>query len=140
MLFKHPPRTLRRTNFFLNLGVSRWTFVDKETQFLAMLGGLIGLLLFCTACNAFRPLLSDVTVNPSTISPNADGLTDVTRISYHLARSADLSIYLVDGQNQRHYFRQDRRRSEGDYRVDFGGVVDGSMLPDAGGISCEFAV
>ncbi|MBI1877287.1 MAG: hypothetical protein HYR94_03480, partial [Chloroflexi bacterium] len=61
---------------------------------------------------------------------NADGLTDVTRISYHLNNSADLSIYLVDGEGQRHYFREGRRRSVGDYQVDFGGVVNGAMLPD----------
>ena len=102
----------------------------KQLLRLAGLAGLLLALLLPAACNSFRPLLSDVSLSPATISPNADGLTDVTRISYRLSRSADLSIYLVDGEDQRHYFRQDRRRSEGDYRVDFGGVVDGSMLPD----------
>ncbi|MFN8453619.1 MAG: gliding motility-associated C-terminal domain-containing protein [Anaerolineae bacterium] len=75
-------------------------------------------------------LLAEVSVNPPTISPNADGLTDVTRISYRLNRSADLSIYLVDEVGERHYFRQSRRRSIGDYQVDFSGVVDGAMLPN----------
>ncbi len=86
----------------------------------------ISLLLACASSS----LLSEVSVNPPTISPNADGLTDVTRISYRLSRSADLSIYLVDGEGQQHYFRESRRRSAGDYQVDFGGVVDGAMLPD----------
>jgi hypothetical protein len=54
----------------------------------------------------------------------------VTRISYSLNRSADLSIYLVDSQGQRHYFREGRRRSAGAYQVDFGGVVNGAMLPN----------
>jgi hypothetical protein len=76
------------------------------------------------------PLLSEVSVSPQTITPNADGLEDVTRISYHLNGSANLSIYFMDGEGNRHYFRDNRRRSEGDYRVDFGGVVDGSMLLD----------
>jgi hypothetical protein len=71
-----------------------------------------------------------VSVNPPTISPNADGLTDVTRISYSLSRSAALSIYVLDDEGQRHFFRQNRRRSTGDYQVDFSGVVDGAMLPD----------
>lgn len=79
---------------------------------------------------ASGPLLSQVQINPTTISPNADGITDVTRISYQLTGSADLSIYLVNEAGQRHYFRDSRRRSAGDYGVDFGGVVDGAMLPD----------
>lgn len=76
------------------------------------------------------PLLTEVSVAPAAITPNADGIEDVTRVSYHLNGSANLSIYFVDGAGERHYFRDNRRRSEGDYRVDFGGVVDGSMLPD----------
>ncbi len=86
-------------------------------------------LLFLTAC-ATAPTLSNVSVSPTTITPNADGLTDVTRISYSLDNSADLSIYLIDAQGQRHYFRENRRRSVGDYQVDFSGVVNGAMLPD----------
>ncbi len=86
-------------------------------------------VILLTAC-ASGSLLSDVQVNPTAISPNADGIEDVTRISYHLGRSADLSIYLVDDEGERHYFRDSRRRSEGDYGVDFGGVIEGSMLPD----------
>lgn len=74
-----------------------------------------------------HPLLYDVSVAPTTISPNADGDTDVTRIEYKLARNATLSIYLVDAQGTRHYFRRDRLRSRSvggrSYRVDFGGVI-----------------
>ncbi|MEW5957198.1 MAG: hypothetical protein AB1801_05720 [Chloroflexota bacterium] len=86
-------------------------------------------LLLLAAC-AGGSLLSNVSINPDTITPNADGLADVTRLSYRLSRSANLSIYLVDGAGERHYFRDNRRRSEGDYRVDFGGVINGAMLPD----------
>jgi hypothetical protein len=89
----------------------------------------IVLVLLFTGCGS-RPLLSGVDVSPSTISPNADQVEDVTRIAYRLSRSADLSIYLVDAQGGRHYFRQSQRRSAGKYGVDFGGVVDGRMLPD----------
>ena len=94
-----------------------------------ILCSLFLLLLALPAC-AVRPLLYGVSVRPEVITPNADGVDDVARIAYTLARSADLSIYLVDAAGGRHYFRQDRRRSAGDYRVDFGGVVGGSMLPD----------
>jgi hypothetical protein len=93
-----------------------------------------GLLLGCAillvpAC-AVRPLLYGVSVQPEVITPNADGLEDVARVAYRLGRSANLSIYLVDASGERHYFRDDRRRSAGTYGVDFGGVVDGRMLPD----------
>ncbi len=91
---------------------------------------LTTITLLLTACTSFGPLLSDVSVAPTDITPNADGLTDVTRISYELSQSANLSIYLIDEAEQRHYFRQSRRRSEGTYAVDFGGVINGSMLPD----------
>jgi hypothetical protein len=90
---------------------------------------ILALSLLLMGCSG-GPLLSEVSVSPQTITPNADGLEDVTRISYHLNGSANLSIYFMDGEGNRHYFRDNRRRSEGDYRVDFGGVVDGSMLLD----------
>jgi len=91
---------------------------------------LLGLLWLLTACNSFSPLLNQVTVSPQTITPNADGLADVTRISYQLTRSADLSIYLKDAAGQTHFFRDSRRRSAGQYGVDFSGVIDGAMLPN----------
>jgi hypothetical protein len=87
---------------------------------------LIGVGLILGAC-AVRPLIYDVTVSPTTISPNADGDTDVARIEYRLARNATLSIYLVDSLGNKHYFRKERPRSRTlrgrTYRVDFGGVI-----------------
>jgi hypothetical protein len=77
-----------------------------------------------------RPLLYDVQVAPEAISPDADGRDDVTRIEYKLRRSADLSIYFLDAGSEKHYFRDDKRRSSGQYSVYFGGVVEGRMLPD----------
>jgi len=86
--------------------------------------------VFIGGCRTLRPLLYDVSINLETISPNADGIDDVARFSYKLSSSADLSIYLIDAQGEKHYFRDSRRRSTGDYRVDFGGVIDGAMLPN----------
>lgn len=95
----------------------------------AIILGTLSLSLFLTGCFG-GSLLTGVSVSPQTITPNADGLEDVTRISYQLNSSADLSIYLLDQAGQRHYFREDRRRSAGDYQVNFSGVVEGTMLPD----------
>ena len=94
---------------------------------LLLLGGAISV---CTAACAGGTLLYDASVHPSVITPNADGVDDVARIAYKLGTNADLSIYLVDTEGNRHYFRQERRRSAGAYQVDFGGVVGGRMLAD----------
>ena len=93
---------------------------------LAVTGALAVFVLIAGACS-FRPLVYDFAISNQTISPNADGDTDVTRVEYKLARNATLSIYLVDGSGEKHYFRRDRARSRTlsgrVYRVDFGGVI-----------------
>jgi hypothetical protein len=73
---------------------------------------------------AMGPLLYDVTVSPDAISPNADGTQDVTEIRYSLRRAANISIYFENAEGERFYFRQDRRRSPGDYSVYWGGAVE----------------
>ena len=96
---------------------------------LILLALLLVLAVTLAACSA-GPLISDASVEPSAISPNADGDTDVTRIAYTIRRPSDVSIYFEGADGQRHYFRQERRRSEGDYNVLWGGVIDGRVLPD----------
>ena len=83
------------------------------------------LLASCGRLNiSLGPLLRDVTVAPDQISPNADGDTDVTEIHYNLSGSAYISIFFEDEEGDRFYFRKDRRRSPGSYRVQWGGVMD----------------
>jgi hypothetical protein len=102
--------------------------INKLLKLIFFIASGFSLLLLMNC--AGRPLLTTVSVRPQAITPNADGIEDVARISYHLNGSADLSIYFLDGEGQRYYFRDSRRRSEGNYGVDFSGVVDGAMLPD----------
>jgi hypothetical protein len=71
-----------------------------------------------------RPLLSDVSVTPAVISPNADGTDDATNIAYKLSRNANVSIYFMNSGGDKFYFRQDRRRSPGPYQVQWGGVIN----------------
>lgn len=88
-------------------------------------------LFFLTGCASWvRPLLSDVEVWPSLISPNADGHDDVARIAYSIGRNADVSIYFVDQAGERYYFRQERRRSpkRGGYQVYWGGTAQAALL------------
>jgi hypothetical protein len=77
---------------------------------------------------AIGPLLYDVIVAPDAISPNADGTQDVAEIHYSLRRTAAVSIYFEDIEGERYYFRQDRRRSPGDYRGYFCIDIDFSIL------------
>ncbi|MGC9334011.1 MAG: hypothetical protein ACP5JJ_07685 [Anaerolineae bacterium] len=70
------------------------------------------------------PLLHDVSVSPDGISPNADGDDDATRIQYKLTRNARLSIYFENAEGERFYFRKERPRSPGDYRVLWGGGIN----------------
>lgn len=98
-----------------------------------LLSVLFGFGLLLGGC-ALRPLLSDVTVAPNAISPNADGQDDVTLINYRISRPAQVSIYFVDAAGNRHYFRDAERRSPGKYGVYWGGVInDPQVRPVAGG-------
>lgn len=78
--------------------------------------------LLLAGCS-LRPLLSEVSVAPAAISPNADGNDDVTLIKYRIGRPADVSIYFVDSAGQRRFFRDAERRSPGRYNVYWGGVI-----------------
>lgn len=94
-----------------------------------LMAGLLALAV--TSGCISKPLLYGVRIEPSLISPNADGKEDVARILYRVGRPATLSIYLVDSQGQRHYFRRDGSRSPGEeYEAWFGGTIEGQMLPD----------
>ena len=47
-------------------------------------------------------LLRNVTVQHESITPNADGDTDATLISYEISRNATVSIYFEDESGRRH--------------------------------------
>jgi hypothetical protein len=71
---------------------------------------------------------------PDRISPNADGVDDVTHINYRIGRTATVSIYFVDQNGVKHHFRNAQRRSPGKYDVYWGGVInDPEVRQVAGG-------
>ena len=92
---------------------------------------VIGTCLLLAACAAENPLVYDVEVQPSVLSPNADGVDDVARVSYKVSRSCQVYIYFVDEEGQQHFFREGNRRSPGGYEALFGGGIGGQILPDA---------
>ncbi len=75
------------------------------------------------------PVLVSASLVESTITPNADGDTDVTELQYRLRRAADVSITFVGADGETYHFRTDEPRIRGDYRVLFGGVVDPYVRP-----------
>lgn len=79
--------------------------------------------------NGDNSLLRNVAVTHDVITPNADGDADLTRIEYEISRNAAVSIYFENEAGERFYFRRQKLRGAGDYRVQFGGVVNGYRLP-----------
>ncbi len=93
---------------------------------------LVALLVTLTlsACGQ-KPLLEKVSVAPDIITPNADGQTDLTKITFLLNRNAVVSITLYDAAGQAYIFRAAKPLSlnEDPYTVYFGGIVDSFVLP-----------
>ena len=76
------------------------------------------------------PLLIEADFGLSVISPNADGLNDVTRVRYVLSQPAKVSIYFLDEYGERYEFRPAMPRQSGEYELLFSGVVDGYLLAE----------
>ncbi len=90
---------------------------------------LTAVLLAWRLWNGDSSLLRDVQVAEALITPNADGVSDATLVSYTLSRNADVSIYFENEAGDRYTFRDEKPRGSGDYRVLFSGIVDGYRLP-----------
>ncbi|MHB1357118.1 MAG: hypothetical protein ACYCZF_14210 [Anaerolineae bacterium] len=90
---------------------------------------LIILTLHLAGCGQGN-FLSEVSIRPGIISPNADGVDDIAELKYTLTRQSSVTIYLLDASGQRHYLRTDKRRSPSPRTTYVSGVIDGSLLPD----------
>ncbi|HEC22544.1 MAG TPA: hypothetical protein ENI95_06475 [Chloroflexi bacterium] len=95
------------------------------TALSSLFGLLIILLVGYMVSRPRGPVITEAEFGLSTITPNADGDSDVTRISYRIRRPAVISIYFEDENGERYYFRRERPRSRGEYSVLFSGVVEG---------------
>lgn len=104
--------------------------LSKSSIWLLLAVTLGSVLVLTTACAGGRPLVYDVEIQPSAISPNADGVDDVARISYKISVQCLVYVHFVDQEGQQHVFRDGNRRSPGEYEALFGGAIDGQVLPD----------
>lgn len=77
-----------------------------------------------------RPLITSAEFSPETITPNADGVDDVTVFEYGLSRGATVSVRFTAPDGMTFDFRSGETRTAGDYSVLFSGVVDGFTLPE----------
>jgi hypothetical protein len=75
------------------------------------------------------PLITQAAFSPETITPNADGVDDVTLFTYSLSRNAQVSVTFQAEDGTVYAFRENEVRSLGDYQVLFSGVVGGYTLP-----------
>jgi hypothetical protein len=71
------------------------------------------------------PALTSAEFGAAVISPNADGLTDATTLTYEVSRDAKVSTYFENSAGQRFYFRREETRTHGKYSVLFSGIVEG---------------
>ncbi|MBN1873773.1 MAG: hypothetical protein JXA33_06055 [Anaerolineae bacterium] len=88
------------------------------------------ILLTLISCGK-KEILENVTLAPDTISPNADGTTDLAKIEFLLNRSATVAIYLYDTTGREYTFRPPTSLAlnEDPYTVYFGGIVEGFTDP-----------
>ena len=95
--------------------------------------------IFTTACLLFvawmlltpdGSLLSNANFEHDSISPNADNVYDVTRVTYSLSQPANVSIFFLDNDGQRYDFRSNKSRQSGEHNLLFSGIVDGFLMPN----------
>lgn len=100
------------------------------TLLAALAAVAVVILIGAVLLNPPRELVTEVVFEPATITPNADGIDDVTVISYSLSRQASVSLTLTSETGETFRFRENESRSAGDYSVAFSGVVDGYTRPE----------
>lgn len=96
-----------------------------------LLAVIAALALVLTACGE-EPLLTNVSFDRDLITPNADGHTDVLKITYNLNRAAEVSIIFEGQDGNRYTFRDRAYRGpsvDRPYEVLFSGVVESYTLP-----------
>ena len=82
---------------------------------------LIGSLII----NPAQSLITEAGFRPNTITPNADGIDDITEFAYSVSRTVTISLTFEHQDGRVFTFRDTERRIAGDYTVLFSGVVAG---------------
>ncbi len=100
------------------------------TLLAAVVALLVVLVIGSVLIQPPRSLLVGAGFSPETISPNADGIDDVTQFDYEISEAARVSLAFESEKGEVYFFRESEPRAAGEYSVLFSGVVDGFSLPD----------
>ncbi len=90
---------------------------------------LMLLLLALAAGCGSSELITNLSINPGTISPRAGAPNRATKIAYSLSRPATVSVYLVNDAGK-YVLRDNQPRAAGDFEILFGGSVNNRTLGD----------
>ena len=107
-----------------------FALMKRLLSLIFLLSLLLLMILALGGCGAAGPMLTNARIEPAVISPNADGVADVARISYTIRRPVNISIYFEDESGNRYYFREDKHRGARDYNVLWGGVIEEPIYLD----------
>jgi hypothetical protein len=98
-------------------------------------GVALVLLVGFTLIDPNTPLIQSAGFEVETITPNADGDTDIALFSYSLSRPARVSLVFTNEAGDTFTFRDSQERAAGGHSVLFSGVVDG--YSEAEGVEIE---
>lgn len=94
-----------------------------------VVGALVGvgamLAIGSVLINPNTALITEAGFAPDVISPNADGMDDITIFAYTLSRGATIDLVFEHEDGRQFVFRSQDARIPGEHRVAFSGVVDG---------------
>lgn len=90
---------------------------------------LFTVFLFGINACANSALITNLTVDPATITPRPGAPNRATKIAYSLSRPANVSVYLQDAHGK-YVLRENQSRAAGDFQILFGGSVDNRTLND----------
>ncbi len=90
---------------------------------------LITLLFSLIVACGNSALITNISVNPETISPRPGEPNRATKIGYSLSRPARVNVYLVN-EAGKYVLRENQSRASGDFEILFGGSVDNRTLND----------
>lgn len=77
------------------------------------------------------PEIQNVFVNPTSFSPNGDGVDDVVRVSYKLTKDAQVRVYATDANNAFYLIAAPEKVHAAERSFEWDGTADGgAVLPD----------
>lgn len=90
---------------------------------------LFTVFLLLTAACGNSALITNISINPETISPRPGEPNRATNIGYSLSRPARVNVYLVN-ESGKYILRENQARASGDFEILFGGSVNNRTLND----------